>query len=122
MLALPSFEAVPAVYKAAKSYLSEIISAFEYFDRQAYNLVCKWVTSGFSAAWPAHSYNVHRHTSNKALDESEVGDSPAFVLIETSGGNEGHDQEVGPTRQRSGITMLRMFSFRSTVVENDRSA
>ncbi|KAG8858407.1 hypothetical protein FRB96_005292 [Tulasnella sp. 330] len=74
LLALPSYEAVPAVYKAAKRYLSEIISAFEYFDRQSYNLVC-------------------RHTGAKALDEAEIGDSPAFVLIETSGGSEEHDQE-----------------------------
>ncbi|KAG9007220.1 hypothetical protein FRB93_008043 [Tulasnella sp. JGI-2019a] len=74
LLALPSYDAVPSVYKAAKQYLSEIISAFEYFDRQSYNLVTQ-------------------HTSAKALDEAEVGDSPAFVLIETSGGSEEHDQE-----------------------------
>ncbi|KIO25753.1 hypothetical protein M407DRAFT_24911 [Tulasnella calospora MUT 4182] len=73
-LALPSFATLPKVYRAAKRHLSEIISAFEYFDRQSYNLV-----SG--------------HTGAKALEDSEIGDSQAFVLIETSGGDANHDQE-----------------------------
>ncbi|KAG8903886.1 hypothetical protein FRB99_002622 [Tulasnella sp. 403] len=74
LLSLPSFETLPDVFKAAKRHLSEIISAFEYFDRQSYDLVCSL-------------------TGRKALDESEVGDSQAFVLIETSGGKAAHDEE-----------------------------
>ena len=34
------------------------------------------------------------HTGRKAFDAEEVGDSEAFVLIETSGGNKEHDEEV----------------------------
>jgi len=56
-----------------KSNLGEILSAFEYFDRNAYDLVRK-------------------HTGKEALDESEVGDSEAFVLIETSGSKREHDE------------------------------
>ncbi|KAG8933028.1 hypothetical protein FRC02_000215 [Tulasnella sp. 418] len=74
LLALPSFTTLPELYKLSKTYLSEIISAFEYFDRRAYDLVC-------------------RHTGRKALTDEEVGDSQAFVLIETSGGKAGHDEE-----------------------------
>ncbi|KAF9512603.1 hypothetical protein BS47DRAFT_1372766 [Hydnum rufescens UP504] len=73
LLSLPSFVNVTDVFRLAKSHLSEILSAFEYIDRQSYDLVC-------------------RHTGKKALDESEVGNSEAFVLIETSGARKEHDE------------------------------
>lgn len=98
VLSLPSFDSLPKVFRAAKTHLSEIISAFEYFDRQSYDLVCKYV----SVNPPSHAIiltgnvllRIARHTGRKALDESEVGDSQAFVLIETSGGKAAHDEEV----------------------------
>ena len=63
------------IFKKTRTQLSEILSAFEYFDRNAYNLVVK-------------------HKLGKSLAEDEIGDAPAFVLIETSGGNKEHDEAV----------------------------
>ncbi|PVF94954.1 putative DLD2-D-lactate dehydrogenase [Serendipita vermifera] len=73
VLALPSFESVHPIFKKTRTKLSEILSAFEYFDRNAYQLVVK-------------------HGLGKPLAEDEIGDAPAFVLIETSGGNKEHDE------------------------------
>lgn len=75
VLALPSYDKLPEVFKLAKTYLSEVLSAFELFDREAYDLVC-------------------HHTGKRGLDENEIGDSKFFVLIETSGGRAEHDEEV----------------------------
>jgi FAD/FMN-containing dehydrogenase len=75
VLALPSYSKLPEVFKLAKAYLSEVLSAFELFDREAYELVC-------------------HHTGRRGLDESEIGNSECFVLIETSGGRAEHDEEV----------------------------
>jgi len=63
------------VFKATKRHLSEILSAFEYFDRTAYNLTTK-------------------HGQGKGVDASEIDGAEAFVLIETSGGRKEHDEEV----------------------------
>lgn len=75
VLALPSFSKLPEVFKLAKTHLSEVLSAFELFDREAYDLVS-------------------HHTGKRGLDEKEIGDSECFVLIETSGGRSEHDEEV----------------------------
>ncbi|CAE6449314.1 unnamed protein product [Rhizoctonia solani] len=74
VLALPSYNQLPEVFKLAKNHLSEVLSAFELFDRESYELVC-------------------HHTGQRGLDESEIGDSECFVLIETSGGRAEHDEE-----------------------------
>lgn len=75
VLALPSFSKLPEVFKLAKTHLSEVLSAFELFDREAYDMVS-------------------HHTGKRGLDEGEIGDSECFVLIETSGGSSEHDEEV----------------------------
>jgi FAD/FMN-containing dehydrogenase len=75
LLALPSFDNLLPVFKATKRHLSEILSAFEYFDRTAYTLAIK-------------------HGQGKAVDESEIDGIEAFVLVETSGGKKEHDEEV----------------------------
>lgn len=74
-LALPRFENVLPLYQVVKRQLGEIISAFEYLDRTAYDMVLA-------------------HGLGPALDAHEVGDARCFVLVETSGGNEDHDLEV----------------------------
>jgi len=74
VLALPSFSKLPEVFKLAKTHLSEVLSAFELFDREAYDMVS-------------------HHTGKRGLDEGEIGDSECFVLIETSGGRSEHDEE-----------------------------
>jgi FAD/FMN-containing dehydrogenase len=75
VLALPSFNNVLPLFKIVKRQLSEILSAFEFFDRQAYEIVTK-------------------HNQGRALDADEIGDAECFVLVETSGGKREHDEEV----------------------------
>lgn len=75
VLALSSFSGVSPIFKQARSKLGEILSAFEYFDRNAYELVTK-------------------HHLGKPLPPDEITDAPAFVLVETSGGNTEHDEAV----------------------------
>ena len=70
-LGLESFEKVQKAYRAAKSQLSEILSAFELMDGQSQDLV-------------------HTVTRKKRpLD----GQHPFYCLIETSGSNSEHDSE-----------------------------
>jgi (R)-2-hydroxyglutarate---pyruvate transhydrogenase len=74
-LALSSFSGISPIYKQARTKLGEILSAFEYFDRNAYELVVK-------------------HSLGKPLPRDEINDAPAFVLVETSGGSKEHDEAV----------------------------
>ncbi|KAA1471563.1 FAD-binding domain-containing protein [Dentipellis sp. KUC8613] len=74
ILALPSFENVLPVFKLAKQHLSEILSAFEFIDREAYDLAVK-------------------HGQGKGLAEDELEGAECFVLLETSGGKKEHDEE-----------------------------
>lgn len=73
-LALPHFDNVLPLYQAVKTQLGEIMSAFEYVDRTAYDMALS-------------------HGLGPVLDTNEVGDAQCFVLVETSGGNEDHDLE-----------------------------
>lgn len=73
VLKVPDFAKVQEVFVATRTKLGEILSAFEFFDQEAYDLVL-------------------HHTGQKAPIES--GGTPGFyVLIETSGGNKDHDDE-----------------------------
>ena len=74
-LALPHFKNVLPLLQAAKRQLGEIMSAFEYVDRTAYDMALD-------------------HGLGPILDPDEVGNAQCFVLIETSGGNQEHDMEV----------------------------
>ncbi|KAI6005232.1 hypothetical protein F5J12DRAFT_743325 [Pisolithus orientalis] len=73
-LALPHFDNVLPLYQTVKRQLGEIMSAFEYIDRTAYDMALS-------------------HGLGPVLDAKEVGDARCFVLIETSGSNEDHDME-----------------------------
>ena len=75
ILALPTFENVLPLFKLAQRHLSEILSAFEYIDRTAYELAVK-------------------HGQGKGLSDEETEGAECFVLLETSGGNKEHDEEV----------------------------
>jgi FAD/FMN-containing dehydrogenase len=75
MLALPRFENILPLYKIVKRELSEILSAFEFIDRTAYNLTVK-------------------HGQGRALNDEDVDGAECFVLVETSGGRRDHDEEV----------------------------
>lgn len=58
-----------------KRQLSEILSAFEFIDRTAYDLAVK-------------------HGQGRALSDEDVEGAECFVLVETSGGRREHDEEV----------------------------
>lgn len=72
-LACPTFGAVQGVLKAAKKQLSEILSAFEFMDRQAFELVL-----------------THLDGVRNPLPQAET---PFYLLVETSGSHQGHDRE-----------------------------
>ena len=75
-LSLPSSDQVAPPFNIVKQDMGEILSAFEYIDRDDYTLSVK-------------------HGQGKALSEEEIEGAECFVLIETSGGNKEHDEEVG---------------------------
>ena len=75
LLALPDFSKVIPLFHTVRHHASEILSAFEFFDRTAYDLVCK-------------------HGQPRAIPESEAQGAQCFVLVETSGGQKEHDEEV----------------------------
>ncbi|KAI9572824.1 hypothetical protein HD554DRAFT_2014216 [Boletus coccyginus] len=73
-LALPHFKNVLPLFQTVKRQLGEILSAFEYIDRTAYDMALD-------------------HGLGPILNADEVGDAQCFVLVETSGGNQDHDME-----------------------------
>lgn len=75
ILALPHFDNVLPLYMEVKRQLSEILSAFEFMDRTAYDLAVK-------------------HGQGRALADDEIDGAECFVLVETSGGHREHDEEV----------------------------
>ncbi len=64
---------VQAAYKRSRDELSEILSAFEFFDQASIDLVKQHLVAG----------------NNDPLESSH----PFYVLIETSGSNKDHDDE-----------------------------
>ncbi|KAJ6574918.1 hypothetical protein B0H19DRAFT_1126380 [Mycena capillaripes] len=74
ILALPHFDNVKPLYCTVKRQLSEILSAFEFIDRTAYDLAVK-------------------HGQGRALNDEDVNGAACFVLVETSGGRREHDEE-----------------------------
>ena len=75
MLALPKYDNVLPLFREVKRQLSEILSAFEFIDRRAYDLAVK-------------------HGQGRALNDEDVEGAECFVLVETSGGKREHDEEV----------------------------
>lgn len=75
IFALPHFDNVLPLYEIVKRQLSEILSAFEFIDRTAYDLAVK-------------------HGQGRALSDDDVVGAECFVLVETSGGRREHDEEV----------------------------
>lgn len=71
LLAVDSYEAVQQVFVAARRELGEVLSAFEFMDRQSQELT-------------------HRHLK---LDHPIEGEYPFYILIETLGLNKDHDDE-----------------------------
>jgi (R)-2-hydroxyglutarate---pyruvate transhydrogenase len=90
ILALPSFDNVRPLYEVVKRQLSEILSAFEFIDRTAYDLAVK-------------------HGQGRALSDDDVAGAECFVLVETSGGRREHDEEVNFFRLHF---LMMLISFR----------
>lgn len=63
------------IFQKTKRHLAEILSAFEFIDRGAYDLAVK-------------------HGQGKALSDEEIEGAECFLLIETSGSQNEHDDEV----------------------------
>jgi len=80
VFSLPSYEAVQKVFNTTKSHLGEILSAFEFFDRQAYELVM------------GHKRKEAAGGEIKKVFEKD-GEGEFYVLVETGGSNSGHDEE-----------------------------
>ena len=79
---MPSYEKVLETFGETKKHLGEILSAFEFFDGASYNLV-------------RDMKKEHGEEVKKVFDNE--GDF--YVLVETSGSNPDHDEEVcgGPS-------------------------
>lgn len=75
IFALPHFDNVLPLYETVKRNLSEILSAFEYIDRTAYDLAVK-------------------HGQGRGLNDEDIDGAACFVLVETSGGRREHDEEA----------------------------
>jgi FAD/FMN-containing dehydrogenase len=77
VLSVPSFESVQKVFTETRQQLGEILSAFEFFDQEGLEMVLD-------------------HTGAKSPFETqpEEGNRNFYVLIETSGSNKDHDDEV----------------------------
>jgi len=74
IFALSSFDNVLPLYKTVKQQLSEILSAFEFIDRRAYDLAVK-------------------HGQGRGLSDDDIDGAECFVLVETGGGRREHDEE-----------------------------
>ncbi|KAF9115181.1 hypothetical protein BGX27_008659 [Mortierella sp. AM989] len=73
LLGLSSYDLVQAAFKRSKEELSEILSAFEFWDQEALKLVKNHLAAG----------------ANDPLQSQY----PFYVLIETSGSNKEHDED-----------------------------
>jgi FAD/FMN-containing dehydrogenase len=112
VFSLPSYEAVLKVFGETKKHLGEILSAFEFFDKASYELV-------------KHHQREHGVEVKKVFDNE--GDF--YVLVETSGSNSDHDEEVGsaavasadPIALLAGRTNPRVVAHEVLTVETFRS-
>ncbi len=74
LLAVEDFKQVQHIYQAAKQGFGEILSAFEFFDRECLDLVLK-------------------HSSRATYPFENNQKFPFYVLIETHGSNAQHDEQ-----------------------------
>ncbi|KAI0322676.1 FAD-binding domain-containing protein [Amylostereum chailletii] len=98
IVALPSFANVLPLFKMARRHLSEVLSAFEFIDRTAYDLAVK-------------------HGQGKALSEEDAAGAECFVLMETSGGNKGHDEEVPSSNKCHDLRYSHLLQKLQTLLE-----
>lgn len=75
-LAVPTYKGVQEVFQEAKAKLGEILSAFEFLDQEGLDCVLG-------------------HQGVPCPVEMPEGERSFYVLLETSGSNKDHDDEVG---------------------------
>lgn len=71
LLACNDYEDVLAIFKAAKKHLGEIMSAYEFFDQESLQVV----------------------TQNLGIKNQLSCETPFYVVVETGGSDETHDEE-----------------------------
>jgi len=77
VFSVESYEAVQAVFSEAKTHLGEILSAFEFWDKQAYDVI-----------------KHHKAEVGEEVRQVFENEGPFYCLIETGGSNGEHDEEV----------------------------
>lgn len=77
MLACNSFGDVMESLKLAKTCLGETLAAFEFMDAEVLNIVA----------------NINPNVLSPIPSSSDISNFPYYILIETHGSNEDHDQE-----------------------------
>lgn len=75
VLSLDSYDAIQKAFTKTRQHVGEILSAFEFFDQAGHRI-----------------QQAHSGTPKKVFEEGE--DAPFFVLIETTGSNKDHDDQV----------------------------
>lgn len=75
MFGLESFEQVQATFVKARQSLGEVLSAFEFMDRETFD-------------------TVQRYSSRSNVRNPFNGSHPFYVVLETSGSNKEHDDQV----------------------------
>lgn len=88
---MPDYRTIQKVFAQTRNQLGEILSAFEFFDQACFDLVTA-------------------HTNQKKPFDSVSGSNRFYVLIETSGSNQEHDDEVS-----------KIFSFQIQLVPSTSS-
>jgi FAD/FMN-containing dehydrogenase len=87
-----SYEAVQKVFGEAKSHLGEILSAFEFFDKQGVSATFINLGLRLTVKFALSSKHIEDiHGSERKIFETE-GDF--YCLIETGGSNAEHDEAV----------------------------
>eukprot|EP00201_Polytomella_parva_P001980 CAMPEP_0175087044 /NCGR_PEP_ID=MMETSP0052_2-20121109/29606_1 /TAXON_ID=51329 ORGANISM="Polytomella parva, Strain SAG 63-3" /NCGR_SAMPLE_ID=MMETSP0052_2 /ASSEMBLY_ACC=CAM_ASM_000194 /LENGTH=481 /DNA_ID=CAMNT_0016359335 /DNA_START=334 /DNA_END=1779 /DNA_ORIENTATION=+ len=83
LLACPSYKHVLETLSRARRDLAEILSAAEFLDLESMKMVTKYLPDNV----------VNPLSSSSSSSAAAASDSPFFMVIETHGSNETHDQE-----------------------------
>lgn len=90
-----SYEKVLEVFKLAKTHLSEILSAFEFFDHDSREVIEEnlKVKNPFEIPENFDPTQGLPNNQNTSLLKTNASNLPFYIVLETSGSNDIHDQE-----------------------------
>ncbi|KAG0142559.1 hypothetical protein CROQUDRAFT_673458 [Cronartium quercuum f. sp. fusiforme G11] len=97
LLSISYYETIAQVFAQSRTRLGEIISAFEFFDQDCFDLVTT-------------------HTNQKEPFEVPEGSKQFYVLIETGGSNKDHDDEIPEAAGKFGKAYKYDISFSVSVM------